>query len=1101
MRKLFLLLMAVLACTWSLTASARTVTGSVLDAANNEPLIGATIMPIGGGQGTAADIDGNFTLNIPDNVKQVTVSYVGYKTKTVAVTNPLRVYLESTSTNLDDVVVIAYGTGTKESLTGSVAVVDSKQIEDRPVTSVTSALEGNAPGVQVNNSTGTPGSSPSIRIRGFNSFTSAQSPLYVVDGVVYDGSISDLNPNDIESMSILKDAASCALYGNRGANGVILINTKRAKGQGKVDVTLQVRQGMYNRGLPFYDTLDANQWMETCLNAWANGGVSQKSYNDYASALAALSPNFVNTFLLGQNIYDKPGNQLFDPATGKLLGNVLPGYNDLDWWDAISRSGYRQEYNVNAAGATEKFNVFASVGYLKEQGYMLQTDFERFTGRVAADFTPVSFLKIGTNIAASYQDSEDGSADADNLNATTNPFLTNFYAPVRPYYQHNEDGSVMIGDDGKPVWNTLGLNKGDNVAWVMRLNRSDWTTINVNGSLYGTVILPYGFEATVRGNMLRSKVNGLEYSNDKIGAQKGAGGLDLSGQSVNSHTFMQTLTWNHDYGLSNIDVLLDHENYEYSYDTNFLRKSGQLLPNNYYASNFENMDYSSQSIGKMRTESYLGRVRYNYDQKYFGEFSIRRDGTSRFAKNNRWGTFWSVGGSWIITKEKFMQNLEWLNYLKLRAAYGAVGNDAAASIYSYYNTFFQTTYGTFGALVPYDLASTDLRWESTKTLDIALEGSLFNDRFTFSVGYFDKRNADLLYNVTLPSSAGTAGGPGSFGANLSVMQNIGTMSNRGWELQFGVDIIRSAEFNWHFDIDASFVKNKIVKLPYGHSMPAQGLFYNKSIYQHYTYEWAGIDTQTGNSLYYMAPDSPDLWVWDDNGHRDTKQEQQTWDNTVAAAKGSGHYFEDENGNPLTDRTEYAYRRDMGTAIPTVYGSFGTQLSWKGINLGLLFTYSLGGKTYNSNYASLMNFGTNEAGALHKDILNAWTGTPAVRPFEDVSEKQDGSSKIYLINSSEIDPNGVPINDTNLSQYNSASSSRFLISNNYLCLKNLNISYDFPAKWVNPMKLKGLNLGFSVDNLFIITRQKGLNPQYGFGGGQGAYYVPSRVFSFQLTAKF
>ena len=177
MRKLFLLLMAVLACTWSLTASARTVTGSVLDAANNEPLIGATIMPIGGGQGTAADIDGNFTLNIPDNVKQVTVSYVGYKTKTVAVTNPLRVYLESTSTNLDDVVVIAYGTGTKESLTGSVAVVDSKQIEDRPVTSVTSALEGNAPGVQVNNSTGTPGSSPTIRIRGFNSFTTAQSPL------------------------------------------------------------------------------------------------------------------------------------------------------------------------------------------------------------------------------------------------------------------------------------------------------------------------------------------------------------------------------------------------------------------------------------------------------------------------------------------------------------------------------------------------------------------------------------------------------------------------------------------------------------------------------------------------------------------------------------------------------------------------------------------------------------------------------------------------------------------------------------------------------------------------------------------------------------
>lgn len=662
-----------------------------------------------------------------------------------------------------------------------------------------------------------------------------------------------------------------------------------------------------------------------------------------------------------------------------------------------------------------------------------------------------------------------------------------------PYYQHNEDGSIALGDDGKPLWNTTGLCKGENVAWLMRLNRNDWTMINVNGSLYGTVILPYGFEATVRGNMMRYKQNGLEYGNNKIGSQKGAGGLDLTSESGNSHTFMQTITWNHDYGLSNIDVLLDHENYESSYDVNFLRKSGQLLPNNYYGSNFENMDFSSQSLGKVRTESYLGRVRYNFDQKYFGEFSVRRDGTSRFSKDNRWGTFWSVGGSWIITKEKFMQNLEWLNYLKLRAAYGAVGNDAAASIYSYYSTFFQTTYGGGGALVPYNLAATDLRWESTKTLDIALEGSLFNDRFTFSVGYFDKRNADLLYNVTLPASAGSAGVPGSWGSSMRVMQNIGTLSNRGWELQFGVDIVRSPEFNWHFDIDASFVKNKIVKLPEGHSMPNQGLFYNKSIYQHYTCEFAGIDTKTGNSLYYMAPDSPDLWVWDDNGHRDTKQEQQTWDNTVAAAKASGHYFEDENGNPMTDRTQYAYRRDMGSAIPTVYGSFGTQLSWKGINLGLLFTYSLGGKTMNSNYASLMSFGSTSAGALHKDILKGWTGTPI--------ERVKDANGIIAINSSEIDPNGVPINDTNLSQYNDASSSRFLISNNYLCLKNLNISYDFPAKWVNPMQLKGLNLGFSVDNLFIITRQKGLNPQYGFGGGQGAFYVPSRVFSFQLTAKF
>lgn len=1091
MRKLFLIMMTLIA--WSLGAAAqtKTINGTVLDAANNEPLIGATIFPIGGGQGAAADIDGKFTLTVPANVKTAKVSCVGYKEQTVNLQNGMTVYLSSSATSLDDLVVVAYGTANKESLTGSVAVVGAKEIEDRPVTSVTTALEGNAPGVQVDNSTTRPGEAPSIRIRGFNSFTSAQNPLYVVDGVVYDGTIADLNPADIESMSVLKDAASCALYGNRGANGVILINTKRAKG-GKVEVTAQIRQGMYERGLPFYDTLDADTWMETVLGAWANGNVSNGNYDDRASALANLAPRFVNTFMNGQNIYDKDSNALFDPATGKLAGSILPGYDDLDWWKAISRTGYRQEYNLNAAGSTDKFNIFSSIAYLKEQGYMLKTDFERFNSRLVADFQPTSYLKIGANVAASYSKSEDGSADPEDLGLANNPFLTDFNAPVQPYYAHNEDGSIARNEDGSPKWNVEGLNKGQNIAWAMRLDKSDWTTLNVNGSVYGTAILPYGFEATVRGNMMRIKQDGAVYSNNVVGSSAGTGGLDSYSTSQNSHTFMQTLTWKHEYGLHSIDVLLDHENYEYGYDQTFLRKSGQLLPDNVYISNFENNDYSSESVAKYRSESYLGRARYNYYQKYFGEVSIRRDGTSRFAKDKRWGTFWSVGASWIITKEKFMESLTWLNYLKLRAAYGSVGNDAAASYYSSWSTYYMGTYGNVGALIPLRLAADNLKWESTKTLDIALEGSLFDDRFNFSIGYFDKRNADLLYNVTLPASVGTIGYPSDFGQTVRVMKNVGTMANRGWELQFGVDIIRNSEFNWHFNLDASFVKNKIIKLPGGHDIPSQALFIGKSLYQHYTYEWAGIDEKTGNSLYYMAPDSPDLWVWKENGERDYETQETTWNNKVASAKAAGHYFEDENGNPLTDRVQFASRRNLGTSLPTVYGSFGTQLSWKGINLSLLFTYSLGGKSYNNNYARLMTMSQTSAGALHKDILKAWNGVPEPRVPVD---------GVISINSSDINPDGVPVNNTYLAQDNTATSSQYLVSNNYLSLKNLNVSYDFPQSWVSPMKMKGLNLGFSVDNLFLITRQKGLNPQYSYAGGQGAYYVPSRVFSFQLTARF
>lgn len=1094
MRKLFLILMTVIACTWSLSAQTRTYHGTVLDAANNEPLIGATIMPIGGGQGAAADLDGNFTLTVPQNVKQATVTYVGYKSKTVTLADKMTVYLESSSTSLDDVVVVAYGTANKESLTGSVAVVGAKEIEDRPVTSVTSALEGNAPGVQVNNSVSKPGSAPSIRIRGFNSFTSsAQSPLYVVDGIVFDGSISDINPSDIESMSVLKDAASCALYGNRGANGVILINTKRAKGQGKVDVTLQVRQGMYNRGLPEYDRLDADQWMETALSGWARGrytaGKDKGTFKSYEDALAASAPNFINGFVNNTNIYNLPGNELFSPE-GKILGQVLPGYTDLDWWDAISRSGYRQEYNLNAAGATEKFDVFASVGYLKENGYMLATDFERFNGRIVANYQPTSYLKVGVNLAASYQNSEEGNADSGALNATTNPFLAQFYPPIQSYYAHEEDGSIKY-ENGNPVWNIDGLNKGSNIAWIMRLDKKDYTTNNISGSVYGTAIIPYGFEFTVRGNISRIKQTGTEYANNIIGAQQGNGGLDLINYNQGSHTFMQTLTWSHEYGAHHVDAMLDHENYQYGYKQYFERKSGQLLADNISLNNFRNLDADSEASASYRTESYLGRVRYNYDQKYFGEVSIRRDGTSRFAKNNRWGTFWSVGASWILTKEKFMQNIDWLNYLKLRAAYGSVGNDAAAFAYTYltlYNQYF--TYDGYGTLFPSSIGVQNLKWEATKTLDIALEGSLFNDRFNFTIGYFDKRNSDLLYPLTLPFSQGTLANSGNL---PSITQNMCTMTNRGWELQFGVDIIRNADLRWNFSLDASFVKNKILSLPNGRDVVGQGLFQGKSLYEHFNYEWAGVDELTGNSLYYINPSSPEWYEYNSEGKFVFNQD--LYDKTIAEAKSTGHYFEDENGVAYTDRTTYARRKLMGTALPTVYGSFGTTLSWKGINFGLLFTYSLGGKTYNDNYASLMSLNAQSPGALHKDILNAWNGAP-----EGTVEREKVNG-IYHINSGDVNANGVPAVDTTLDQYNNASSSRWLVSNNYLSLKNLNVSYDFPKKWVNALSMQGLNLGFSVDNLFIITRQKGLNPQYSSAGGQGAYYVPARVFSFQLTAKF
>lgn len=1096
MRKLFLILMTLVACTLGLQAQTKTIHGTVLDASNGEPLIGATVMPIGGGQGAAADIDGNFTLSVPSGVKKAKVSYVGFHEQTVDLHDGMVVKLISDAKMLDETIVVAYGTANKESLTGSVAVVGSKEIEDRPVTSVTAALEGNAPGVQVNNSTGTPGSAPSIRIRGFNSFSSsAQSPLYVVDGVVFQGSISDINPADVESMSVLKDAASCALYGNKGANGVILITTKKAKNSGNVDVTATVRIGAYNRALPFYEKLGASQWMETSLQAAANTYVTKNEGISYQDAIMKIKDTFITSFCQNTNIFNVPDNELFDDQ-GKLLGTVLPGYTDLDWWDVLSRNGFRSEYSINAAAATEKFNVFSSASYLKENGYTLKTDFERFTGRINANFNPVSFFRTGFNLNASYSKSQ--APDIQDLGAVNNVFLYEFYAPIAPYYSHADDetGSILRGEDGEPIWNTSSINKGDNIAWATRLDQSGYTTAMIDASLYGTAVLPYGFELTVRGSIYRTKADGMDYMNNLVSSAKGIGSITESWQNERSHTFMQTLNWAQDYGLNHVDVMLDHENFHYGYNTAYVSKNNQSLPDIYALVNFKETTASYETIAALATESYLGRVRYNYDQKYFGEVSLRRDGSSKFHKDNRWGTFWSVGGSWIISREKFMHAAPWVNYLKLRAAYGSVGNDLAAGYYSY---MYLSSFNTNGDLIPSQLGSENLKWEATKTLDVALEGSLFNDRLNFSIGYFNKRNSDLIFSLNKPMSSGTLGGSG---ATPSILANVGTMENQGWEIQLGYNIIDNASFKWNVSADATILKNKIVNLPNGRNIVEQARFIGASIYECYDYDWVGIDQTNGRSLYAIDKSSPDFYVYNDDG--DFVFSQSAYDEKVTAAKLNNSYLE-LDGKAYTYDTNYAGRKKLGTALPSVYGSFGTNLSWKGINLGLLFTYSLGGKTFNSNYQSLMSTDASNPSAMHKDILKSWTSAPAgVTPHEVKTETIGESNTVYttyIMKSGDIDPNGTPQINNDYSSLNNANSSRWYISNNYLVFKNINVSYDLPKKWTDAMKLKGINIGFLMDNVFIAARQKGLNPQYNFSGGQGAYYVPARSYSFQLSVKF
>jgi len=1084
MRKLFLLLMAVVVCSWSAMAQNRTITGTVIDAASNEPLIGVSVIPVGGGTGTQTDYDGNFSVSVPANVSKATFSYVGYESQTVALTNGMTVKLSTTTSVLDDLVVVAYGTSTKESLTGSVAVVGAKEIEDRPITSVTSALEGNAPGVQVNSTVGQPGSAPAIRIRGFTSVTGNNAPIYIVDGVPFEGAIADLNPADIESMTVLKDAASTALYGNKGSNGAILITTKKAKNVGKVDVTLSIRQGMYNRGIPEYDRLNANDWTQQMFWGLVNSQVTNFVYDTQAEAIAANAGTFVDQ-RLGINIWGMPSDSLIDPETGAFTNlSPISQYWDRDWWKAVSRNGYRQEYGINAAAAGEKYNLFASIGYLAESGYLLRTDFKRYNARLNANFNPVKYFKFGINLAATYQDSETNQFNSD-TSLLINPFRTMFTSPVYPYYAHDPETAEVIYDaEGKPEWNRAGYLKNRNIGLEIRENYSNYNALVADANVYGTAIFPYGFEFTLRANMHRDKTVSNSYNNKILGDSAPNGSIQKQTDQINYHTFMQQLFWSHEYGANlehHVDVLLGHENFDYWSSQDMIQMSGQTYDGIYGLSNFEKYDQAVGGTAEDKTESYLGRVRYNYAEKYFAEASYRRDGSSRFAKDVRWGGFWSVGASWIITKEKFMHNINWLDYLKLRAAYGTVGNNASAGAYAYWSQYGMTDYNGVNILYRYIIADPKVKWETTETFDIGLEGALFGGRLNFTVGYFDKRSRDLLFPVIMPLSAGSNIWSGG---NVSVTQNVGTMSNRGWELSFNGDVIRTKDFRWGLSLDATFLKNKIKKLPNGNrDIPngLQRLSVGHSMYEFYTYDWAGVDQTNGQSLYRVDTSAPEYITTDENGNNVMNEALLN----KGLADGSIIKYNDQYYTYKA--SEYGTRKWFGSAIPTVYGSFGTQLAWKGLSLNVLFTYSLGGKTYDSNYVSLMSASSvSESSALHVDALKAWNGAPE-------GMKPDSPNR--------IDPNGVPqMNFTN-SNYNDFQSSRWLISSNYLIFKNLSVNYDLPKRWTDALLLQGINIGFSVDNLVTVTKRKGMNPASSFSGGQSAYFVTPRVYSFQLTAKF
>lgn len=1066
--KLMLLLACFIFAVGTVTAQTSNVTGTVISEEDGQPVVGASVLVVGTQLGTVTDVNGKFALSgLPKSAKNLQVSYIGMMTETVAIKSNVKVVLKSDSKALDEVMVVAYGTAKKSAFTGSAASVGAEKISQRVVSNVSNALTGQVAGVQTTSTNGQPGKSATIRIRGIGSLSSSNAPLYVVDGVPYDGELSNINPNDIQSMSVLKDASANAIYGARGANGVILITTKDGK-NGEAKINFDAKWGSNSRCVPQYKVLGAAEYYETMYKALYNSQF-------YNGASAADSHNYARKNLLdskngglGYQVFTVPEGEYLVGENFKLNPNATAGYSDgtyyyqpTDWYDELFGNNFRQEYNFNVSGKNGNLSYYASLGYLNDSGLIKNSAFTRYSGRAKVDYQAKKFFKMGTNLSYSHSDSQspDGQ-DGDDWGSSGNLFyVANTIAPIYPIYVRNADGSIKINNAvGKAVYDD-GKNTGfsrpgfvGNAARDIDYNQYHNYIDNFTGKFYAVLTPVEGLNITanVGVNVQNSRDTelystfGSSSSTDGLAYVEHERKIGVNSQLLAeySHTFADK----HDF-----NILAGYEQYSLK-DQVFYAENDHLYDP--FIAEMSNAVGSDSKLIKSYTDNYvtkgiLTRVQYNYDGKYFLNASYRRDASSRFAPDHRWGNFGSVGAAWLITKEGFLSDIKGVDMLKLKASWGVQGNDhllkdvikEEENYYAYLDQY-DVTYsnGMYATNLKYK-GNKELTWETSYSLNIGVDFELLGRRLNGSVEYFRRATDDLLYNVPVPISSGIVTG--------SIPQNVGAILNRGIELDLTGVIYRTNDFEWNVNFNATHYTNKITKLydavkEEGIKQTSRILKEGGSIYEIYLRSYAGVDPETGLALYYKDA---------------TKKETTT---------------EYENAEQI----------DLGSTLPKVYGGIGTTLRYKNLDFGLQMSYQIGGKIYDGTYQAFMHNGGSgmQGNNWSVDIRNAWTPENRYTNVPRLSSADD----CYQLD-----------------------SDRFITGADYLSFNNVTIGYTLPKKWMMACHLNSLRVYVAGDNLGVITRRQGLDPRYSLatggstsGSGVGSSsYSSMRTFTAGLSLSF
>lgn len=1063
-RKIVLSLIAVFVFLAYATAQNRQISGTVSDA-NGHPVAGATVIVDGTSLGTTTNTAGEYTLSAPVNGTLV-VTFVGFEPQQLPIAGKTRinVTMKEDAQAIDDVIVVAFGTAKKEAFTGSAAVIKSDEIAKVQTSNVATALVGRVAGVQTSSTSGDLGKTPSIRVRGFGSINAGKEPLWIVDGMPYEGDLNNLNTNDIESMTVLKDAASNALYGARGANGVIMVTTKKAK-SGDAVVTIDAKWGVNSKALEEYDVITSPaQYYETHFKAlYGYYAQTNPAAKAYALASSGLTSN--GTGGLRYNVYTVPEGQALIGTNGKLNPNATLGrkiiYNGQEYWltpddwiDEAYQSAFRQEYNVNISGATERSSFYASLGYLDNTGIIKSSALERYTARLKADYQAKKWLKVGGNMSYAHFSNSNGNSNEGSASSTVNIFAFSAQMPpIYPVYIRDGSGRIMVDDNGYQMYDygdkgnaglTRPLLPGANGLQTSWLNKKKAEGNAFSGSGFVDISLYKGLKLTVNGSTNIDETRTTYLNNQYYGQFAEAGGTISKYHTRDiAYNLQQILNYNETFGKHNVGLMVGHEYYQKKY---------------YYLSGTKSklFSYDNEELGgavvdgagahsyidDYNSEGYFMRAQYDYAGRYFVSGSYRRDASSRFHPDHRWGNFWSVGAAWLLNQENWF-DAPWVNMLKLKASYGSQGNDNIGN-YLYTDTYsIENNNGEIAVLFG-QKGNPNITWETNTNLNIGTEFGFWNNRLSGSVDFFNRKTSDMLFAFSVPSSLGYS----------SYYANVGDMVNRGVEVELNADLIRTKNVLWSFNLNLTHVKNEVTYLAPEHKSTTvegykgyiDGSYFvgeGLPLYTYYLRSYAGVDPETGASLWY----------------KDVKGD----DGKITRTKTSDY----------TSATRYLH----DSAIPSVYGGFSTSVSAYGVDFSISFNYQIGGKVYDSGYASFMSspYGTTVGTNYHKDILKAWTPE---NKGSDIPRLQYGD------------------------QYTTSVSDRFLTDASYLNISNINVGYTLPSKITQKFGVQKLRVYLACDNVVYWSKRQGLDPRYSFTGATNfSNYSPIRTISGGVTVQF